>query len=150
MSDFTRPAPQIWPPRRRSRKTQFRTRRPSRFLLMCRGKMLQRNDVTRAFAAILPKTGGRSMGRQRWDGPAILVALVLCTAPSPVAAAEPPPEMIAKGKALTEAGDCGSCHTADPSKPFAGGKRIATPFGAIYSANLTPDLHTGLGLWSDD
>ena len=90
------------------------------------------------------------MRKQRWDGPAILVALVLCTASSPVAAAEPPPEMIAKGKALTEAGDCGSCHTADPSKPFAGGKRIATPFGGIYSANLTPDRNTGLGLWSDE
>ena len=90
------------------------------------------------------------MGRQRWDGPAILVTLVLCTASSLVAAAEPSPEMIAKGKALTEAGDCGSCHTADPSKPFAGGKRIATPFGGIYSANLTPDRNTGLGLWSDE
>ena len=28
-----------------------------------------------------------------------------------------------------EAGDCASCHTADPAKPFAGGKRIDTPFG---------------------
>ena len=37
--------------------------------------------------------------------------------------------MIARGKALAEAGDCASCHTADPAKPFAGGKRIDTPFG---------------------
>ena len=56
------------------------------------------------------------MRRQRWDGPAILVTLFLCSASSAVAAAEPPPEVIAKGKALTEAGDCGSCHTADPAK----------------------------------
>jgi mono/diheme cytochrome c family protein len=63
--------------------------------------------------------------------------------------AAPSPETIAKGKALTEAGDCGSCHTADPSKPFAGGKRIPTPFGGIYSANLTPDRNTGLGLWRE-
>src|SRR6202161_598681 len=90
------------------------------------------------------------MRRQRWDGPAILVTLVLCTASSPAAAADPSPEVIAKGKALTEAGDCGSCHTADPAKPFAGGKRIDTPFGGIYSANLTPDRNTGLGLWSDE
>ena len=48
------------------------------------------------------------------------------------------------------AGDCASCHTADPAKPFAGGKRIDTPFGAIYSPNLTPDRDTGLGAWSDD
>jgi mono/diheme cytochrome c family protein len=90
------------------------------------------------------------MRRQRWEGPAILVTLFLCSASSAVAAAEPPPEVIAKGKALTEAGDCGSCHTADPAKPFAGGKRIATPFGGIYSANLTPDRNTGIGLWSDE
>ena len=59
-------------------------------------------------------------------------------------------EDIARGKALTEAGDCASCHTADPAKPFAGGKRIDTPFGGIYSPNLTPDRDTGLGAWSDD
>jgi mono/diheme cytochrome c family protein len=58
-------------------------------------------------------------------------------------------ETIARGKALVEAGDCASCHTADPAKPFAGGKRIDTPFGAIYSPNLTPDRDTGIGAWSD-
>ena len=56
---------------------------------------------------------------------------------------------MAHGKALVEAGDCASCHTADPAKPFAGGKRIDTPFGAIYSPNLTPDKNTGIGFWSD-
>ena len=90
------------------------------------------------------------MRGQRWGWPAILVTAILCSASSPVAAAEPSAEIIAKGKALTEAGDCGSCHTADPSKPFAGGKQIATPFGGIYSANLTPDRNTGIGLWSDE
>ena len=59
-------------------------------------------------------------------------------------------EDIARGKALIEAGDCASCHTADPAKPFAGGKRIDTPYGGIYSPNLTPDREPGLGAWSDD
>ena len=84
---------------------------------------------------------------------AILLAAVLCTASNASwaqAATPPSPETIAKGKSLTEAGDCGSCHTADPSKPFAGGKRIDTPFGGIYSANLTPDLNTGIGRWTDE
>jgi mono/diheme cytochrome c family protein len=82
---------------------------------------------------------------------AILATVVLCTAFGlGRAQAEPSKEMIARGKALTEAADCGSCHTADPSKPFAGGKRIDTPFGAIYSANLTPDRDTGLGAWNDE
>ena len=86
----------------------------------------------------------------RWDWGAILVTLFLCTASSVAGAAEPSPETIAKGNALTLAGDCGSCHTTDPAKPFAGGKRIDTPFGGIYSANLTPDRDTGIGRWSDD
>jgi mono/diheme cytochrome c family protein len=84
---------------------------------------------------------------------AILVAATLCTASNAARAqlpAPPSPETIAKGKALTETGDCGSCHTADPSKPFAGGKRIDTPFGGVYSANLTPDLNTGIGRWTDE
>jgi mono/diheme cytochrome c family protein len=90
----------------------------------------------------------------------ILAGLFLCTALAMGAGhaqlklqpiAEPiTEEDVARGKALTEAGDCASCHTADPAKPFAGGKRIDTPFGGIYSANLTPDRETGLGAWSDD
>jgi mono/diheme cytochrome c family protein len=81
---------------------------------------------------------------------AILATLFLCTAFAfGKAAADPSAEIIARGKALTEAGDCASCHTADPAKPFAGGKRIDTPFGGIYSANLTPDRDTGIGAWSD-
>ena len=89
----------------------------------------------------------------------ILAGLLLCAALAAGAghaqlklqtATEPSAEDIARGKALTEAGDCASCHTADPAKPFAGGKRIDTPFGGIYSPNLTPDRETGLGAWSDD
>ena len=78
----------------------------------------------------------------------ILVALVLCGA-FRSEAAEPSEETIARGKALVVAGDCASCHTADPAKPFAGGKRIATPFGGVYAPNLTPDLETGIGNWGD-
>src|SRR3982075_64909 len=82
---------------------------------------------------------------------AILAIILLCTASAAgQAQAEPSAETIAHGKALTEAADCASCHTADSSKPFAGGKRIDTPFGAIYSPNLTPDRDTGLGTWSDE
>jgi mono/diheme cytochrome c family protein len=82
---------------------------------------------------------------------AILATMVLCTALTCGGArAEPSAELVARGKALTNAADCASCHTADPAKPFAGGKRIDTPFGGIYSPNLTPDRDTGIGAWSDD
>ena len=97
------------------------------------------------------------MVQGRHDMWTILTGLLLCTAlakarpmPSSSSNAEPTPEDIAHGKALTEAGDCASCHTADPAKPFAGGKRIDTPFGGIYSPNLTPDREAGIGAWTDD
>ena len=83
---------------------------------------------------------------------AVLTSLILCSAfaLAPARASEPSEETIEHGKALVVAGDCTSCHTADPAKPFAGGKRINTPFGAIYSPNLTPDRDTGIGNWSND
>jgi mono/diheme cytochrome c family protein len=83
---------------------------------------------------------------------AILGAVLLCAAfVCDNAQADPAsPEIIARGKALVDAADCASCHTADPAKPLAGGKRIDTPFGGIYSPNLTPDRETGLGAWTDD
>jgi len=82
---------------------------------------------------------------------AILGIVLLCTAFSfRPAQAAPSDETIGRGKALAIAGDCASCHTADPARPFAGGKRIDTPFGAVYSPNLTPDRETGLGAWSDE
>jgi mono/diheme cytochrome c family protein len=86
----------------------------------------------------------------------ILPILFLCTAficgdarAQPPSETQPSAETIAHGKALTEAGGCAGCHTPDLAKPFAGGKRIITPFGAIYSFNLTPDRDTGIGAWSD-
>ena len=84
--------------------------------------------------------------------PAILAIVLLCTAfgLTGARAAEPSDETIAHGKQLAIAADCASCHTADPAKPFAGGKRIDTPFGAIYSPNLTPDRETGIGSFSDE
>ena len=81
----------------------------------------------------------------------IVAIVLLCTAFSCGSVrAEPSAETIERGKQLATAADCAGCHTADPSKPFAGGKRLATPFGAIYSPNLTPDRETGIGAWSDE
>ncbi|MBI5318329.1 MAG: c-type cytochrome [Bradyrhizobium sp.] len=89
------------------------------------------------------------MPRRRHGLVAILMSLVLCGA-FRSEAAEPSAETIARGKALVVAGDCAGCHTADPAKPFAGGKRIDSAFGAIYAPNLTPDNETGLGKWRDE
>jgi mono/diheme cytochrome c family protein len=81
---------------------------------------------------------------------AILRSLILCSAFAlPAQATEPSPDTIQRGRALVIAGDCASCHSGDPAKPFAGGKRIDTPFGAIFSPNITPDRDTGIGAWSE-
>jgi mono/diheme cytochrome c family protein len=57
---------------------------------------------------------------------------------------------VQRGKYLVDAADCVACHTAEKGTPFAGGRGIETPFGTIYSPNLTPDRQTGLGAWSDE
>jgi mono/diheme cytochrome c family protein len=58
---------------------------------------------------------------------------------------------IQRGRYLAVAGDCGSCHTVPGSgQPFAGGRPIETPFGVVVGANITPDLETGIGAWSDE
>jgi mono/diheme cytochrome c family protein len=56
--------------------------------------------------------------------------------------------LILQGEALAAIGNCDSCHTAKGGARLAGGRGIATPFGTVYSTNITPDRETGLGLWS--
>jgi nicotinate dehydrogenase subunit B len=55
---------------------------------------------------------------------------------------------IERGRVLAALGDCAVCHTAPGGAPNAGGRAMATPFGTLYTTNLTPDAETGLGRWS--
>lgn len=57
---------------------------------------------------------------------------------------------VERGKYLVDAGDCEACHTNKGSRPFAGDRPIQTPFGVIYSPNITPDRETGIGAWTGD
>ena len=68
------------------------------------------------------------------------------------AAGEPAsdPTLIARGSYLAKAADCMPCHTSARDKPYAGGLKLNTPFGAIYSPNVTPDRETGIGAWTFD
>jgi mono/diheme cytochrome c family protein len=59
------------------------------------------------------------------------------------------PALVAKGEALAGGGFCAECHTAKGGQEFAGGYPMATPFGVIYSTNITPDPDTGIGTWSE-
>ncbi len=58
----------------------------------------------------------------------------------------------ARGAYLALAGNCAGCHTdtARGGAAWAGGLAIATPFGTVYTSNLTPDAETGLGRWTAD
>jgi mono/diheme cytochrome c family protein len=58
------------------------------------------------------------------------------------------PELIAKGEVLAGAGYCAVCHTRQGGQLFAGGYAMPTPFGTIYSTNITPEPETGIGRWS--
>ena len=66
------------------------------------------------------------------------------------ASAEPMHSAIERGRYLAAAGDCAACHTAEGGKPYAGGRPVPTPFGVIYSTNITPDKDTGLGRWTEE
>jgi len=58
--------------------------------------------------------------------------------------------LIAKGEYLARAGDCIACHTAREGKTFAGGLPMKTPFGTLYTSNITPDPQNGIGTWTAD
>src|SRR6201993_3753254 len=57
--------------------------------------------------------------------------------------------LVERGKYLTEAADCGVCHTAPGDKEYAGGFAFKLPFGTMYSTNITPDPETGIGKYTD-
>ncbi|HMG81723.1 MAG TPA: c-type cytochrome [Ferruginibacter sp.] len=73
-----------------------------------------------------------------------------------LAAMPSPDDSMAYGKYLFTAAACHDCHTPfdkgkyDQTKLMAGGRMFTLPTGTIYSANITPDEETGIGLWSRD
>jgi len=78
-------------------------------------------------------------------------ALTWRTSYAPVTRPDPAsfePELVAKGAQLAAVGNCIACHTVPGGDAFAGGLPVPTPFGTIYSSNITPDEGTGIGTWS--
>jgi mono/diheme cytochrome c family protein len=57
--------------------------------------------------------------------------------------------LIERGEYLTRAADCVVCHTAKEGTPFIGGRAFVLPFGTLYSTNITPDLETGIGTYTN-
>jgi mono/diheme cytochrome c family protein len=72
-----------------------------------------------------------------------------------IAAIDPPaPQsfdtaLVKRGRYLAAIGNCNDCHTVRGGKSFAGGLPVPTPFGTIFSSNITPDAETGIGRWPE-
>ncbi|MCA6215697.1 c-type cytochrome [Ideonella sp. B7] len=56
--------------------------------------------------------------------------------------------LVAQGRYVAQLGDCVACHTAPGGGEMAGGRPLETPFGTIYSTNITPDAQHGIGQWT--
>jgi mono/diheme cytochrome c family protein len=75
--------------------------------------------------------------------------------PEMAAVARPDPAsfdkaLVERGRVLANYGDCTACHTRPDGPAFAGNLPIKTPFGTIYTSNITPDAETGIGTWSKE
>lgn len=84
-------------------------------------------------------------GAARWAGSLIDTARAAAPAADTSQAA-----LIKKGEYLSRVGDCVACHTVRGGQPFAGGLPMPTPFGTMYTPNITPDNQYGIGKWSAD
>lgn len=94
-----------------------------------------------------------------WAISFVVVVLVVLTSvliwasrPEIEAVARPDPTgfdtaLVEKGASLAALGNCIACHTVPGGEAFAGGLAVPTPFGDIYSTNITPDPETGIGAW---
>jgi mono/diheme cytochrome c family protein len=86
-----------------------------------------------------------------------LVVFWLASAPRPLPQSALPIHTadVANGETLYNAGGCKSCHKAntevaglDANLP-SGGSPLKTPIGTLYPPNITPDMETGIGKWTD-
>jgi mono/diheme cytochrome c family protein len=101
--------------------------------------------------SFIPFLDGKNCRMSRTRAALLTVASALvCTVSAGAYAAEPGnADLISRGAYLAKAADCIACHTAKKSEPFAGGVPFATPFGIVYSTNITPDNAHGIGTFSD-
>ena len=83
-----------------------------------------------------------------------VAAFAIAWRPAIAAIDSPPPQsfgraLVKRGRDLAAIGNCADCHTVRGGKSFAGGLPVPTPFGTIFSSNITPDAETGIGRWSE-
>jgi nicotinate dehydrogenase subunit B len=136
---------------------------PERILKGLRGQAPEQPAALAAPQAALPSSAiwQNPFGRRR--GVMATIA-ALCTAAIGIGAAllpwramapiaRPDPSVysattVARGEQLAALGNCAVCHTTLNGTVNAGGRPLETPFGTIFSTNITPDVETGIGAWS--
>lgn len=97
-------------------------------------------------------------GKRGWIAAAAAAAAGMCATllpwRAPIAPVAPPEPgfysaaTLERGRLVAAGGDCAVCHTAPGGVKNAGGLPLETPFGTVYSTNITPDVQTGIGNWS--
>ena len=60
------------------------------------------------------------------------------------------PDVVARGAMLASIGYCSTCHSVEGGQPYGGGYAMKSPFGTLYSTNISPDRETGIGAWSKE
>ncbi|SEG87196.1 c-type cytochrome [Marinobacterium lutimaris] len=101
-----------------------------------KSRRIKRNGF-RAAAAV-----GLGVAAMAWPWPK---AMVPVSRPAPDLYSQ---ATIERGRLVAEAGDCAVCHTEIGGIENAGGRPFETPFGTVYSSNITPDEKQGIGSWS--
>lgn len=120
---------------------------------------LDRQAPRKRLASIAPASALNWLGQavKRWAaalGALLTIGAIALPLQRAIPATTSPPAssfsqaLLAQGKQVFAAGNCASCHTQAGGIANAGGRAFATPFGTLYSTNLTPDPETGLGRWS--
>ena len=89
----------------------------------------------------------RGVSRKAKGLTAAFAVLLAATVASPPRAAESGP--VGRGAYLAAAAGCDQCHTdaRHDGALYAGGRELETPFGRLFTPNITPDPQTGIGQW---
>lgn len=92
------------------------------------------------------------------SNPDFPMSLIMHIIPQEAQHTERPPksDKLAYGEYVTTVSACADCHTPlEGGQPvnemrFAGGREFEMPFGTLRAPNITPDMETGIGAWTED
>jgi mono/diheme cytochrome c family protein len=91
------------------------------------------------------------MGKSNWalGSWCVFVVVVSCGAPSSSESPTPPVSQVELGRQWVDQHGCAGCHQDEGGATLAGASDVV-PGSQAYASNLTPDVETGLGRWSDE